>query len=306
MVIVGDYGSHSSSGSILIHVWWCKRYDKIRQTTFRKRKDGLFKKAIELSLLCDAPVYVLVGNPLQSGLSFYQYKSTIMPNEVMRQLPLPVEKSTTYIDHDLQRKFANHSKYMKVQKKLYPNPNSDQYTSFVYSPNESLSSSPNPFSDPSYLDSVLNINGKRPTDSPLLDTLNINCNFTDSNHLFKPICNDSQTQQIQLPPPQQQQQQQPINVDYSHNSKLFYNQPSILPTPQLNLYDCIPHPQLLQLNNYAQSCNSTPPSPSPLLPSSHSLSLVSQPMSSVPLPTDGVWNQTNFQLSSYIKQEYQY
>ncbi|KAJ0713178.1 putative transcription factor MADS-type1 family [Helianthus debilis subsp. tardiflorus] len=43
-----------------------------RQVTFSKRRDGLFKKAIELSILCEAEVALLVFS--SSGKS-YQFSS---------------------------------------------------------------------------------------------------------------------------------------------------------------------------------------------------------------------------------------
>lgn len=48
---------------------------KLRQVTFNKRKVGLMKKAIELSVLCDASVAVLIGYNSQ----YYQYASSDVP-----------------------------------------------------------------------------------------------------------------------------------------------------------------------------------------------------------------------------------
>ncbi|KAK9145082.1 hypothetical protein Sjap_004985 [Stephania japonica] len=44
-----------------------------RQVTFSKRRSGLFKKAFELSLLCDAEVAAIVFSPTGR---LYEYSST--------------------------------------------------------------------------------------------------------------------------------------------------------------------------------------------------------------------------------------
>jgi hypothetical protein len=46
-----------------------------RQATFTKRKNGLFKKAIELSILCDAEIALIIVNP---NNKIYQYSTTDM------------------------------------------------------------------------------------------------------------------------------------------------------------------------------------------------------------------------------------
>ena len=45
-----------------------------RQVTFSKRRDGLIKKAIELSILCDAEVAVLVFSPLGKAYHFSSHE----------------------------------------------------------------------------------------------------------------------------------------------------------------------------------------------------------------------------------------
>ncbi|XP_076891797.1 protein VERNALIZATION 1-like [Bidens hawaiensis] len=52
-----------------------------RQVTFSKRRDGLFKKAIELSILCDAEVALLV---FSSSGKAYQFSSHDMDRTIRR------------------------------------------------------------------------------------------------------------------------------------------------------------------------------------------------------------------------------
>uniref|UniRef100_K3XRN8 MADS-box domain-containing protein n=1 Tax=Setaria italica TaxID=4555 RepID=K3XRN8_SETIT len=47
-----------------------------RQVRFSKRRSGLFKKAFELALLCDAEVALLVFSPAGK---LYEYSSTRIP-----------------------------------------------------------------------------------------------------------------------------------------------------------------------------------------------------------------------------------
>lgn len=52
-----------------------KKIDNVtaRQVTFSKRKSGLFKKARELSLLCDAEIALIVFSP---GGKLFDYASS--------------------------------------------------------------------------------------------------------------------------------------------------------------------------------------------------------------------------------------
>lgn len=47
--------------------------DRNRQVTFAKRKNGIFKKAMELSKLCDCKIALIV---FDSNEKLYQYSST--------------------------------------------------------------------------------------------------------------------------------------------------------------------------------------------------------------------------------------
>ena len=58
-----------------------------RQVRFSKRRSGLFKKAFELALLCDAEVALLVFSPAGK---LYEYSSTRFASPAPHsRLPLP-------------------------------------------------------------------------------------------------------------------------------------------------------------------------------------------------------------------------
>jgi hypothetical protein len=68
-----------------------------RQVRFSKRRAGLFKKAFELALLCDAEVALLVFSP---GGKLYEYSSTRFSTPAPLSLlssynRLPVDRSET-------------------------------------------------------------------------------------------------------------------------------------------------------------------------------------------------------------------
>jgi hypothetical protein len=66
-----------------------------RQVRFSKRRAGLFKKAFELALLCDAEVALLVFSP---GGKLYEYSSTRFsstPAPLSLLNRLPVDRSET-------------------------------------------------------------------------------------------------------------------------------------------------------------------------------------------------------------------
>jgi MADS-box transcription enhancer factor 2A len=66
---------------------------KVRQVTFNKRKVGLMKKAIELSVLCDCDVAVLI----HSRGKMFRYSSKNIDEfiEMYRTFPGPVEEIHT-------------------------------------------------------------------------------------------------------------------------------------------------------------------------------------------------------------------
>lgn len=60
--------------------------ERNRSVTFTKRKNGLFKKAMELSLLCDCQIALIVFN---SSNKLYQYCSTDMDKVLLQYTECP-------------------------------------------------------------------------------------------------------------------------------------------------------------------------------------------------------------------------
>jgi hypothetical protein len=55
--------------------------ERNRQATFTKRKNGLIKKAMELSILCDCEIALIIFN---SNNKLYQYSSTDMDKILLK------------------------------------------------------------------------------------------------------------------------------------------------------------------------------------------------------------------------------
>jgi hypothetical protein len=78
--------------------------DKSRQATFTKRKNGLFKKAMELSILCDCEIALIIFG---SNQRLFQYSSGDM-NEILTKLKKNQEPPLQSLSNDeYQRTFAN-------------------------------------------------------------------------------------------------------------------------------------------------------------------------------------------------------
>ncbi|KAM0824753.1 hypothetical protein ACQ4PT_069989 [Festuca glaucescens] len=67
-----------------------------RQVRFSKRRSGLFKKAFELSLLCDAEVALLVFSPAGK---LYEYASSrcMLPRSLYFSAPITYSSASTRI-----------------------------------------------------------------------------------------------------------------------------------------------------------------------------------------------------------------
>ncbi|CAH8359112.1 unnamed protein product [Eruca vesicaria subsp. sativa] len=73
--------------------------DTSRKATFRKRKGGLMKKALELSTLCDVPVAVIIES---------EYSS--VPEDGVGRV---IDKWDMLSQADKDKKMVNHEKYLK-------------------------------------------------------------------------------------------------------------------------------------------------------------------------------------------------
>ncbi|CAL9045494.1 unnamed protein product [Musa banksii] len=73
-----------------------------RQVTFSKRRNGLLKKAFELSVLCDAEVGLIVFSPRGK---LYEFSSSSMKNTIGRYMEHSIEDtSTTTLDQDTEQR----------------------------------------------------------------------------------------------------------------------------------------------------------------------------------------------------------
>ncbi|KAJ8504793.1 hypothetical protein OPV22_005679 [Ensete ventricosum] len=74
-----------------------------RQVTFSKRRNGLLKKAFELSVLCDAEVGLIVFSPRGK---LYEFSSSSIKNTIERYIHHSVEDTTTTttLDQDTEQR----------------------------------------------------------------------------------------------------------------------------------------------------------------------------------------------------------
>jgi len=76
--------------------------ERNRQATFTKRKNGLFKKAMELSILCDCEISLIIFNN-QTG-KYFQYSSSDNDKILLRYIdsdesPVQAYTNTDYVTH---------------------------------------------------------------------------------------------------------------------------------------------------------------------------------------------------------------
>lgn len=73
--------------------------DRIRQVSYYKRRKGLIKKAMELSLLCDIEVFLSI---VDKNNSLSVFSSKLQPSKfIERYLQLPIVPRDTYTLNDV-------------------------------------------------------------------------------------------------------------------------------------------------------------------------------------------------------------
>jgi hypothetical protein len=77
--------------------------ERNRQATFTKRKNGLVKKAMELSILCDCEISLIIFNS-QSG-KFFQYASSDIEKLLMRYIDCEEPPVQAYTNNDYSSQF---------------------------------------------------------------------------------------------------------------------------------------------------------------------------------------------------------
>jgi hypothetical protein len=72
--------------------------ERNRQATFTKRKNGLFKKAMELSILCDCEISLIIFNN-QTG-KYFQYSSSENEKILLRYIDCDESPVQSYTNND--------------------------------------------------------------------------------------------------------------------------------------------------------------------------------------------------------------
>ncbi|PIM98710.1 MADS box transcription factor [Handroanthus impetiginosus] len=84
-----------------------------RQVTFSKRRNGLLKKAYELSVLCDAEVALIIFS--QKG-RLYEFSSSNMPKTIERYLQHAKEERNTTIEVEQHMQHLRHEAAFMAKK----------------------------------------------------------------------------------------------------------------------------------------------------------------------------------------------
>ena len=71
--------------------------NRLRQVTFYKRKKGLLKKAMELSLLCDVKVFLCIVDKNDKAMIFSSEKNI---QDLVNTFIVPFDKSRELFTHD--------------------------------------------------------------------------------------------------------------------------------------------------------------------------------------------------------------
>nr|XP_016489689.1 PREDICTED: agamous-like MADS-box protein AGL11 [Nicotiana tabacum] len=92
-----------------------------RQVTFCKRRNGLLKKAYELSVLCDAEIALIV---FSTRGRVYEYSNTNIKATIERYKKATTETSSAYTTQELNAQFyQQESKKLRQQIQLMQNTN---------------------------------------------------------------------------------------------------------------------------------------------------------------------------------------
>lgn len=105
--------------------------ERKRQTTFKKRKDGLLKKAMELSILCDVEIAVFMFTKSSNQqMRLYEYSSGNATNTLahISQFEGPVESKNNENFHE---KVDPHLQFIAAHQPNYPKREAAGYASYA-------------------------------------------------------------------------------------------------------------------------------------------------------------------------------
>lgn len=102
---------------------------KTRQLTLAKRKKGLMKKAMELSILCNADIFLSVSSEESPNETFFfSSKEIKVMNKIIGQT-IKKDKNAIYFKDDYKKLFQKKSKFpVQVPRKKEPQNDYDNQT----------------------------------------------------------------------------------------------------------------------------------------------------------------------------------